>query len=574
MKRLSCLLLTLASLTVLAAWGIPRAFTSPRLISRAAVSDAGGSHGSRGRVPAALTDELGRYAPIEGSRIDLKDAARLSAKGAGNAGEDAEPQGEDAESHPERPISQAEVARLQEQARHLPPNSRVQQLGKAVAKDFFLGSNLKIQPLGEGIDGSQACRTPSGAACSTVPPDPQMAVGTHHIVTVVNVALEVFDKSAHLLTGPVFFRNLFAGVAGCSPQYFDVNAVYDESADRFVVGVDVRGEGYCIAASATADPTGTWNRYFIPSVTSPDFFDFPQTGVGRDAIYLGGTDFVADGSVLGLAYAIRKQELYAGTPITVVSATVGAETVPQPANLHGWQQGTWPRSGPHLFITNDVFDGATYAIWAWNNPFGGGQLTRLGAINLNAATGVVAGFSPNLQQKDGPDLVANDWRSMDLEYRNGLYWTVNNIACNPGPGTVECTRWAVFEPWTLHVLDAGIVGGGSAHRAYSDLAVDACGDMVLGYTLTSTSTYPGIAVAGRRFFDPLGKVRPEGQVRAGQAPYTGFDGPPSRWGDYSEVTIDPNGRDFYFFNEYGKAIDFPRASYGTYLAKMSFDCPL
>jgi hypothetical protein len=577
MKRLSCLLLTLASITVLAAWGISSAFTFAggfQPASRAAAGGGGRTVGHRGgiRTPSPFYDELGRYAPIQGSRIDLKDIAGMAAAKEASTADEAP--GEGFESRPERPISPEQEARLHEQARHLRPSPGVQQIGRAGAKDFFLGSNLKVQPFADAIDGSQVCRTPSGAVCNVVPPDTQMAVGPHHLITVVNVAVEIFDKSAHLLSGPTFFRQLFAGVPGCSPRYFDPNVLYDEAADRFVVGIDVRGEGYCVAASATADPTGAWNRYFIPIVTSPDFFDFPQAGVGRDAIYVGGTNFLADGTTNGPVFAIRKAELYAGTPITVVTGLVGSENVPQPANLHGYQQGTWPRFGPHYFITDDVFDGKTYAIWAWNNPFGGGQLTRLGVIDLNAATGVVAGLPPEIPQNGGVNLFPNDWRSMDLEYRNGLYWTTNTIACNPGTGVVECTRWAVFEPYTLHVLDAGVIGSNGVHRGYGDLAVDACGNMALGYTSGSASTYPGIAVTGRRFFDPRGKLRPEQQVLAGQQPYTGFDGVPTRWGDYSELTIDPNGRDFYFFNEYAKALDFPPASFGTYISKLSFNCPL
>jgi hypothetical protein len=575
MKRLSCLLLVLASITVLAAWGIPRAFTSRgwQPAARAAAGGGGGTVSHRGGTPPQ--DELGRYAPIAGSPINLKDIARakLAAADSTDSATGEEVQGEEAESRSERPISPEQEAVLHERAKHLRPSSGVQQMGRTAAKDFFLGSDLNVQRLADTLDGSQVCRTPTGAVCSVVPPDTQMAVGANHLITVVNVAIEIFDKSAHVLSGPIFFRELFAGVPGCSPRYFDPNVVYDEATDRFVIGIDVRGEGYCIAASATADPTGAWNRYFIPVVTAPDFFDFPQAGVGRDAIYVGGTNFLADGSTNGPVLAIRKAELYAGTPITVVTGSVGTENVPQPANLHGYRQGTWPRFGPHYFITDDVYDGKTYGIWTWNNPFGGGQLTKQGVIDLNAATGVVAGFPPSIPQKGGDPLFPNDWRSMDLEYRNGLFWTTNTIACNPGTGTVECTRWAVFEPFTLHVLDAGIIASNGVHRGYGDMAVDACGNMALGYTIGSASTYASIAVTGRRFFDPRGKLRPEQLVLAGQQTYTGLDGTPARWGDYSEVTIDPNGRDFYFFNEYAKAIDFPRGSFGTYLTKMSFGCP-
>jgi hypothetical protein len=568
MKRLSCVLSTLASLALLAAWGVPGAHSHAG-IRPAARATAGGEGGGGRRTVATPWDELGRYAPIPGSPIALKDIVNRPSKETGVS----EAPELELEPRSERPIPPSEVARLQEEAKRLPPSPRVQQIGGAVAKSPTSG-NLKVTRIGDGIDGSQSCRTPTGAVCNPVPPDTQMAVGASHIVTVVNVAIEAFDKAGHLLSGPTYFRDFFDGVDGCAPKYFDPNVVYDEVADRFIIGIDVYNQGYCIAASATGDPTGTWYRYFIPTTTEEgDFFDFPQLGVGRTAVYLGATIFLPNGvDTVGRAWAIRKTELYAGRPITVVEGELGTEQVPQPAILHGAQQGTWPRSGPHLIITNDVYDGATYAVWAWNNPFGGGQLTRLGAVDLNKATGIVAGFPPNAPQKGGPDLLGNDWRPMDLEYRNGVYWTINNIACNPGHGTVSCTRWAVFEPFPLHVLDAGVFASDRVHRTYSDLAVDACGNVAMGYTIASVSTYPGIAVTGRRFFDPPGQVRAEQLVLAGQQTYSSFDPAPVRWGDYGEVQIDPNGRDFYFYNEYAKAIDFPNSSYGSYLSKLSFNC--
>ena len=121
----------------------------------------GGSGGNGGDLRGERSpriDELGLYAPIPGSRVELRDAASLSAQvAAGTANVEAE--AEAAEPRSERPISPAEVARLQEIARHLPPSDRVQQMGRT-AKDFFLGSNLRVQPFADAIDGSQVCRTP------------------------------------------------------------------------------------------------------------------------------------------------------------------------------------------------------------------------------------------------------------------------------------------------------------------------------------------------------------------------------------------------------------------------------
>ena len=61
---------------------------------------------------------------------------------------------------------------------------------------------------------------------------------------------------------------------------FDPNAVYDEQADRFVLGIDADGVNYCIAVSQTGDPTGSWNIYSFQTGSSTDFFDYPHAGIG------------------------------------------------------------------------------------------------------------------------------------------------------------------------------------------------------------------------------------------------------------------------------------------------------
>src|SRR4051794_40082511 len=124
MKRLSCLLLALASITALAAWGIPRAFTSSvgwQPAARAAAGAGAGSVSHRGGTPPQ--DELGRYAPIAGSPIDLKDIARakLAATDSADSNTGEEVQGEEAETRPERPISAEQEAVLHERAKHLRP---------------------------------------------------------------------------------------------------------------------------------------------------------------------------------------------------------------------------------------------------------------------------------------------------------------------------------------------------------------------------------------------------------------------------------------------------------------------
>ena len=64
--------------------------------------------------------------------------------------------------------------------------------------------------------------------------------------------------------------------------------------------------------------------------------------------------------------------------------------------------------------------------------------------------------------------------------------------------------------------------------------------------------FPGVFVTGRENGDPAGTVQSEVQLKAGEIAYTAFDGSPHRWGDYTGMTIDPNGSTFWYLGEYSK----------------------
>ncbi|MCA9902139.1 MAG: hypothetical protein KC433_28360, partial [Anaerolineales bacterium] len=110
----------------------------------------------------------------------------------------------------------------------------------------------------------------------------------------------------------------------------------------------------------------------------------------------------------------------------------------------------------------------------------------------NAATGVTAGMPVNTPQQTGGTLQANDFRPQDFEYRDGFAWTSSTISCNPGGGTVNCVRWAKINPATAAVVDAGVYGSNGEYRTFADLAVDACGNMAIGYSKSSSSSFPGV----------------------------------------------------------------------------------
>ena len=414
----------------------------------------------------------------------------------------------------------------------------------------------------DSIDYNECC-----GGGGNVPPDPELAVGPNHVIAVVNAAFEIYNKNGTSLYGPTTFSSFMASNASCT-GVFDPNAVYDESADRYILGIDADGKGYCLAVSKTGDPTGEWYIYYFSTLSNQrDFFDYPHLGVGRDALYMGANIFGVRTFKEARVWAFDKAAMYAGgTASSVNRGLATSEDTPQPLNLHGWNQGTWPTSGPHYFFTETNYNGATYSVFAWNDPFGANSFTKVGTVDLVAATGVAAGMPVDVPQLGGQTLQGNDFRPQDFEYRNGFAWSSQTISCNPGGGTVNCVRWVKIDPATATVVDAGVYGSSGEYRVFADLAVDDCENLGIGYSKSSSSMYPAAYVAS-------GSPLSETLLKAGEIAYTSFEtSAPRRWGDYTEMTIDPAGTTFWYLGEYSKNTGTTNGRWGTYIGSFSLGC--
>ena len=81
------------------------------------------------------------------------------------------------------------------------------------------------------------------------------------------------------------------------------------------------------------------------------------------------------------------------------------------------------------------------------------------------------------------------------------------------------------------------------------IAVDSAGNTAIGYSLSSSSSFPGIRYAGRLATDPPSNLaQGEATMFTGTGSQSDTSG---RWGDYSMTTIDPSdGLSFWHVNEY------------------------
>ncbi len=85
------------------------------------------------------------------------------------------------------------------------------------------------------------------------------------------------------------------------------------------------------------------------------------------------------------------------------------------------------------------------------------------------------------------------------------------------------------------------------------VAVDRAGNMAMGYSVSNATTdFPSIRYAGRLAADPINTFSlTEQTFFTGTASQTGIN----RWGDYSAMTLDPDGCRFWYTSEYANPAD-------------------
>lgn len=474
------------------------------------------------------------------------------------------------------------------------------------------------------IDAADCC-TNSGFS-ATVPPDIDMAAGPDHLIVVVNIAFEIYDKKGKSLTGgPLSFAQFFDGTAGCTAfdddgfaGVFDPDVVYDTVHDRFVLGIDGNGTDFCVAASQSGDPTGMWNRYGFATNIKGAFFDFPHMGVGEEAIFMGSNQFGAPPfGFEGRIFAMDKAAMYAGTPMAVVTREVtppGQEGVNN-GRLDGTPQPSQQQPiGTPFYIMTEFFDGKVHSVYSWDDPFGADIWVHEGDVDLAAGSGVPCEgqscFPISWPQKGSVEILAgNDFRGQETEFRNGYLWTTQTVSCNPGKGTRNCVRWAQIDPaavgpgqeipipgfppfvnvvaGTNGVIQAGVFGSDWDYRSFPSIAANNCNDMAVGYSYgkapgnSGGTWYPSIFVTGRQSSDALGYVGGERLLKKAKEDYSSFQDNggtgPERWGDYTGMTLDPNGKTFWYAGQYAggdPAVSIisgnDLANWGTYVGSFEF----
>jgi hypothetical protein len=398
--------------------------------------------------------------------------------------------------------------------------------------------------------------------CGCAPPDTNGAVGATQFVQFVNTAFAVYNKSTGaLVAGPTAGNTLWSGFGGgCQANNDgDIIAQYDKAAGRWVLtqfsvtNPSTYGYLQCVAVSTTSDATGTYNRY---AFQEPNFNDYPKLGVWPDGYYMSFNIFNGNTFTGARACALDSAAMRAGTAATQVCFQLGSSFGSLlPSDLDGT---TAPPTGSPDFYMN--FGTNSLNLWKFHVDFATpANSTFTGPTNIPVAafTAACAGGGtciPQPSTKNKLDSLA-DRLMYRLAYRNfGTHESLvvtHSVTVSGGKrSSTTGVRWYELRSpnGTPTVFQQGTYAPDSDSRWMGSIAMDKLGDMALGYSVSSGSTFPSIRYTGRLATDPLGTMEAETSIKAGAGSQTGSL---HRWGDYSSMSVDPvDDCTFWYTTEY------------------------
>lgn len=407
------------------------------------------------------------------------------------------------------------------------------------------------------------------------PPDTNGDVGPTYYIQTINTSIGIFRKSDGVRVAAFTFNTFLSqGAFGnlCDTNNFgDPVVLYDTFEDRWIItdfafklsgGSPAAPVFQCFAVSKTGDPVaGGWNFYSIQTATTAAdaFDDYPKFGIWPDGLYMSANMFNITGSAFRnvRVWAFNKAQMYAGVPnIQVISFDAPAgEFTMLPANAR-LQAGTPPSGSPNYFATvfNFINAASVYKFHVdWtsvSNSTLSGPFISIAPTSWASAPGNVATPAPgtNIDTLAPRLMVQNQYSNIGGSESLWLSHTVRGSAVGTAApryyqldvtgGTVAATTVQAF----TFIPDA-------VNRFMPSVAVDRAGNMALGYTAASTTLLPAMRYAGRLAGDPVNTIT---QTETSLIEGTGTQQTASftRWGDYSAMSLDPDGCTFWNTNMY------------------------
>jgi hypothetical protein len=427
--------------------------------------------------------------------------------------------------------------------------------------------------LGHGFTG------PQGTATFRNPSDNSLAVGPNHVVQTVNSRMAIFSKagkrfkeSGTPLYGPVNTNTVFRGFGGACELRNNGDAVvrYDQLADRWLIVMPIFRRGtpragekegpysMCYALSVTSDPFGKYHRY---EFLRPLFPDYPRPAVWPDGYY--NPTSTGDDVIQKHACVVDRAKMLKGERATEQCAIIDGVNFLNNADLEGK---TLPPAGaPNIMMAaggaqlKRVMEDDAVLVWTFHVDWTDPSKTKIAGPERIAVApyrylcdGQLTHCVPQPGTESRLD-AQGDKIMQRLVYRRignqESIVAVHSVNTAAGAGGV---RWYEFRVGTaartgqagtngknkerrVTLHQQGTYAPDGAYRWMASPAIDAKGNIAIGYSFGGTPHYAGQRFAARLASDPNGVLSLRETVLVeGEGVQNAM-----RWEDYTQTAIDP-----------------------------------
>jgi hypothetical protein len=137
-------------------------------------------------------------------------------------------------------------------------------------------------------------------------------------------------------------------------------------------------------------------------------------------------------------------------------------------------------------------------------------------------------------------------------YRDGSLWACQHVSPD-ATRTRSAARWYQFDMrgWPDSGEAPALVQWGeelpndTGYATFNSISVNAAGSAAMCFAYSSINDYFSMQRCYRTAGDPVGTMQPPVLVKESLSSYS-----QSRWGDYSAVSVDPAGYEFWMIHEY------------------------
>lgn len=425
---------------------------------------------------------------------------------------------------------------------------------------------LQLVPLAPVVQSS----FPGNAVDDFDPPDPTMAAGPNHVITVVNYTISINTKTGKR----VLFRSLrnwFATLPELSGSYlYDVKTIYDQYNQHYILlclafNPHAKRSWIFFSVSKTSDPLGNWAFWPLDMglnnlSRAAVFADFPGLGYDSKAIYLTANMLDISGN---FKYAkirvLKKSQVYSFSKLYWhdfwgLNDTTGSKGINiQPAQSFG------DTTVEYLLSTNAV-RGNKLTQWIIHNPDTTPTISKRG-IPVSSYE-----MPPSAPQKGGgAEINTGDAGVVNVVFRNGILYAANAVSYNWGSGVNAAIRY--YQVQASGVLQQEITYGSAGfYYYYPAVMANSQGNVTIVFNRSGKSEFAGIRVTGRKATDAAGQLQNAVALKAGLANYEDpiLDGL-NPWGDYNGIAVDADDS-VWVFSEYVKT----RIAWATQVGRLHF----